>query len=75
MLPNRLPICFHRPKRILALDDSSGLSHAFGWCAELWQGGFEPFEQDYNGAQAAGVFLRFPGQWDDAAWSEAGSVC
>ena len=34
----------------------------------LWSGGFEPFGRDWNGAQTAGEFLRFPGQWDDAAW-------
>jgi RHS repeat-associated protein len=33
-----------------------------------WQGGFSPFGEDYSGAEAAGVLLRFPGQWDDAAW-------
>ena len=38
----------------------------------LWSGGFEPFGEDWNGAGSAGVFLRFPGQWDDAAWVEAG---
>jgi RHS repeat-associated protein len=37
--------------------------------AALWQGGFEPFGTDWNGAQAAGVFLRLPGQWDDASWN------
>jgi len=37
----------------------------------LWQGGFEPFGADYSGAQAAGVFLRFPGQWDDPIWQDA----
>src|SRR5690606_29279210 len=31
--------------------------------ALLWQGGFEPFGADWSGAGAAGVFLRFPGQW------------
>ena len=35
---------------------------------ETWQGGFEPFGDDYSAAQAAGVFLRLPGQWDDDAW-------
>jgi len=40
--------------------------------ASLWGGGFEPFGRDWNGAQAAGQFLRFPGQWDDAAWAVAG---
>ena len=37
----------------------------------LWQGGFEPFGEDWNGAQAAGVFLRLPGQWEDATWENA----
>jgi RHS repeat-associated protein len=37
----------------------------------LWSGGFEPFGGDWNGAQAAGVFLRLPGQWSDAAWDGA----
>lgn len=36
--------------------------------AAAWQGGFEPFGKDWNGAQAAGVFLRLPGQWEDATW-------
>ncbi len=35
----------------------------------LWSGGFEPFGKDWNGAQTAGEFLRFPGQWEDAGWS------
>jgi RHS repeat-associated protein len=34
-----------------------------------WQGGFEPFGDDYSGAVAAEVFLRLPGQWADGAWS------
>jgi RHS repeat-associated protein len=37
----------------------------------VWQGGFEPFGDDWNGAQAAGVFLRLPGQWNDATWSNS----
>jgi RHS repeat-associated protein len=37
--------------------------------AVLWQGGFEPFGGDWNGAGAAGVFLRLPGQWEDGAWT------
>ncbi len=36
--------------------------------ASDWSGGFEPFGSDYANAGDAGVFLRFPGQWDDAAW-------
>lgn len=31
----------------------------------LWQGGFEPFGTDWSGAGGAGVFLRFPGQWEE----------
>jgi RHS repeat-associated protein len=37
----------------------------------LWSGGFEPFGRDWNGAQATGEFLRFPGQWEDGAWAGA----
>jgi RHS repeat-associated protein len=37
--------------------------------ASLWSGGLEPFGKDWNGAQAAGQFLRFPGQWEDGAWA------
>jgi RHS repeat-associated protein len=35
----------------------------------LWQGGLEPFGRDWNGAQAAAVCLRFPGQWLDNGWN------
>ena len=38
----------------------------------VWLGGFEPFGKDWSGAQTAGQFLRFPGQWDDAAWAGSG---
>lgn len=38
----------------------------------LWSGGFEPFGRDWNGAQSVGVYLRFPGQVLDPAWSTAG---
>src|ERR1700730_5757650 len=34
-----------------------------------WSGDFEPFGRDWSGAQAAGEFLRFPGQWEDQSWS------
>jgi YD repeat-containing protein len=37
-----------------------------------WDGGFEPFGADWNGAQAKGMFLRFPGQWVDGGWENAG---
>lgn len=39
----------------------------------IWSGGFEPFGADYTTplAGSAGVFLRFPGQWDDPYWSAA----
>lgn len=40
----------------------------------LWRGGFEPFGADWSGAGAAGVFLRFPGQWDDATWAGVGAA-
>ena len=39
--------------------------------AVVWQGGFEPFGQDWNGAQAAGVFTRLPGQWEDETWDNS----
>ncbi|MCH9648165.1 MAG: hypothetical protein K0U98_08000 [Deltaproteobacteria bacterium] len=35
---------------------------------EIWSGGFEPFGQDFAGAEAAGIFLRFPGQWNSDTW-------
>lgn len=35
----------------------------------VWSGGFEAFGRDWNGALAANVFLRLPGQWDDPAWA------
>ncbi len=38
----------------------------------VWGGGFEPFGADYAGASGAGMFLRFPGQWDDATWAVSG---
>jgi RHS repeat-associated protein len=37
--------------------------------ATVWQGGFEPFGEDWNGAQSAGIFLRLPGQWQDPTWN------
>jgi RHS repeat-associated protein len=40
--------------------------------ALLWQGGFEPFGADWSGAGGAGVFLRFPGQWEEGVWSDGG---
>jgi len=36
--------------------------------ATVWQGGFAPFGEDWNAAQATGLFLRFPGQWEDQTW-------
>jgi RHS repeat-associated protein len=43
--------------------------------ATLWRGGFDPFGNDWNGtAGAAGVFLRFPGQWEDGTWSGVGTA-
>jgi len=52
----------HLGTPILATDAAGG---------PLWQGGFEPFGADYSGAAAAGVFLRFPGQWEDDIWGDA----
>jgi RHS repeat-associated protein len=49
----------HLGTPILATADTGAL---------VWQGGFEPFGADWNGAVAAGVFLRFPGQWVDGLW-------
>jgi RHS repeat-associated protein len=40
-----------------------------GAAVTLWAGGFEPFGADWSGGQAAGVFLRFPGQWEDGGWT------
>jgi len=38
-----------------------------------WSGGFEPFGRDFTipSAQQSGVFLRLPGQWDDASWDNS----
>ena len=43
---------------------------------ETWIGPFEPFGEDYlegtaYGASQNGIYLRFPGQWDDGRWSNA----
>ena len=38
--------------------------------ALIWQGGFEPFGENWNNASGAGVFLRLPGQWDQV-WESA----
>ena len=45
--------------------------------AEAWSGGFEPFGEDWRagtatGASESGIFLRFPGQWHDPLWGDAG---
>ncbi len=52
----------HLGTPILASDASAGL---------VWGGGFEPFGRDQTSpsAQQQGVFLRGPGQWEDAAWT------
>jgi RHS repeat-associated protein len=52
----------HLGTPILATADTGALT---------WQGGFEPFGENWNGASAAGVFLRFPGQWVDQAWESS----
>ncbi len=36
--------------------------------ALVWRGVFRSFGTDDTSAQAAGVFLRFPGQWQDDNW-------
>jgi len=41
--------------------------------AVVWSGGFEPFGDDFSGAQQAGVYLRFPGQWTSESWASAAS--
>lgn len=38
----------------------------------LWQGGLEPFGADWSGAGTAGVFLRFPGQWEEGSLASTG---
>ena len=43
--------------------------------AEVWAGPLEPFGRDPRaglpaGALANGVFLRFPGQWEDETWQD-----
>ncbi len=43
----------------LATDGTGGI---------VWRGVFRSFGVDDSGAQAAGVFLRFPGQWQDDYW-------
>lgn len=53
----------HLGTPVLATNDSGG---------EVWEGGFEPFGEDWNGASGAGVFLRFPGQWVDEVWQSGG---
>ncbi len=45
---------------------------------ETWLGPFEPFGRDTLagsafGATESGIYLRFPGQWDDGTWAEASS--
>ena len=40
--------------------------------AAVWSGGFEPFGGDWSGAQQAGVFLRYPGDWADETWQNSG---
>src|SRR5215210_5577245 len=52
----------HLGTPILATAETGALS---------WQGGFEPFGENWNGASAAGVFSRFPGQWVDQIWESA----
>ena len=53
----------HLGTPILASDEAGGVE---------WEGGFEPFGADYSEATVTGVFLRFPGQWDDGSWRVSG---
>ena len=78
---------FHFAGRPVAQLDLSGGTESWKWLtadhlgtpiaatgsggALLWQGGFEPFGADWSGAGGAGVFLRFPGQWEEGAWGNA----
>ena len=78
---------FHFAGRPIAQLDISGGSESWKWLtadhlgtpiaatgtggALLWQGGFEPFGADWSGADGAGVFLRFPGQWEEGVWGDA----
>jgi RHS repeat-associated protein len=39
-----------------------------------WAGGFNPFGKDLTGESEAGIFLRFPGQWEDSIWSATTGV-
>ena len=58
----------------LLATDSSGMI--------VWQGPLEPFGRDWlafenpagQGAVDNGLFLRFPGQWDDGRWKDAASA-
>jgi RHS repeat-associated protein len=57
----------HLGTPIAACDDTGALQ---------WSGGFEPFGTDWlagtsGGASENGVWLRFPGQWEDSSWREA----
>lgn len=36
--------------------------------APLWDGGFAPFGEDWNGATEVGILFGNPGQWKDATW-------
>ncbi len=52
----------HLGTPVLATDEAGGVE---------WQDGFEPFGAVYSDALAVGVFLRFPGQWEDVTWAES----
>ncbi len=41
---------------------------------KYWLGGFEPFGEAYTFFGDSEMFLRFPGQWDDASWHTSGRV-
>ena len=61
------PTTDHLGTPLVAADDAGVLT---------WTGGFEPFGQDSAAdtsasALDAGVFLRFPGQWETELWKDA----
>lgn len=80
-------LVFHFAGRPVAQLDVSGGTESWKWLTMdhlgtpiaatntsgtlLWQGGFEPFGADWNGAGGAGVFLRFPGQWEEGVWNRS----
>ncbi len=59
----------HLGTPLMATDQSGAIT---------WEGGFEPFGNDYqagtgNGASDKGIPLRLPGQWDNGTWADSTS--